>query len=162
MNRNTKRTFVLLLTVMLAILLTATVSAQGIDPAATYRAQLTGSEEVPPVETNARGRVELTFKHDASAVRFTLEVVNATDVVAAHIHCAPAGVNGPVGVTLFAGGPVNPNGVLASGTITSTDADNACGWEDLGDVLAAIESGNAYVNVHTLANPGGEIRGQLG
>jgi hypothetical protein len=57
-------------------------------------------------------------------------------------------------------GPVN--GILAEGLITAPDAGNACGWETLADVVAAIESGDTYVNVHT--NPGtpsGEIRGQI-
>jgi hypothetical protein len=70
-------------------------------------------------------------------------------------------VNGPVGVTLFEGGPVSPNGVLAAGTITAPDPENPCGWEDLADVRRAIRNGYAYVNVHTLAHPPGEIRGQL-
>jgi hypothetical protein len=55
--------------------------------------------------------------------------------------------------------------------VTAPDAANACGWTDLVDVVAAVESGNAYVNVHTNDGvdppntgpgdfPGGEIRGQ--
>jgi hypothetical protein len=63
-------------------------------------------------------------------------------------------------------------GTLAEGTITAADAGNACGWTDLASVLAAIESGNTYVNVHTNDGvappntgpgdfPGGEIRGQI-
>ncbi len=55
---------------------------------------------------------------------------------------------------------------------TALDAGNVCGWTDLDAVIAAMESGNAYVNVHTNDGvnppntgpgdfPGGEIRGQL-
>jgi hypothetical protein len=62
--------------------------------------------------------------------------------------------------------------MLAQGTITAPDAGNACGWTDLAAVLAAINSGNTYVNVHTNDGvappntgpgdfPGGEIRGQI-
>ena len=156
MNRRTKRIFVVLLTVMLALTVATRVAS-----ATTFRTSLTGSQENPPVETNARGRFEITFKPDGSAARFKLDVINIQNVVAAHIHCGPVGVNGPVGVTLFMGGPVSPNGTLASGTLTSPDEGNACGWEDMTDVLAAIQAGNAYVNVHTQAHPGGEIRGQL-
>ena len=71
------------------------------------------------------------------------------------------GVNGPVGVTLFLGSPVMVNGVLAEGPIEMPDANNGCGWLDLVDVLEAIESGDTYVNVHTLQSLPGEIRGQL-
>jgi hypothetical protein len=50
---------------------------------------------------------------------------------------------------------------LAQETITSPDDGNACGWQSLADVIAAIEAGDAYVNVHTTTVPSGEIRGQL-
>jgi hypothetical protein len=64
------------------------------------------------------------------------------------------------------------NGTLAEGTITAPDAGNGCGWTDLSAVLAAIRSGNTYVNVHTNDGvaplntgpadfPDGEIRGQI-
>jgi hypothetical protein len=95
--------------------------------------------------------------------------------VAAHIHCAPVGENGPVGVTLY--GPVPPGGgsvnvFVVQSTITDPDVGNACGWADLAAVVAAMRSGNAYVNVHTDdgvdpadTGPGdfqsGELRGQI-
>lgn len=126
-----------------------------------FRAHLSGDEEVPPVETNAQGQATFKFNDDATELEFRLNVANIDDVVAAHIHCAPEGVNGPVGVTLFSGGPVSPNGVLAKGTIMAPDDGNGCGWEDLEDVQMAMKNGDAYVNVHTLAHPPGEIRGQL-
>ncbi len=44
---------------------------------------------------------------------------------------------------------------------TALDAGNVCGWTDLDAVIAAMESGNAYVNVHTEKNGAGEIRGQV-
>lgn len=126
-----------------------------------FRAHLAGENEVPPVETNARGQTTFQLSRDGDELSYRLIVANIEDVVAAHIHCAPAGVNGPVGVTLFAGGPTSEPGVLAEGTITEPDEGNGCGWESLDDVLDAIRSGDAYVNVHTVANPPGEIRGQI-
>ncbi|HZB03132.1 MAG TPA: CHRD domain-containing protein, partial [Actinomycetota bacterium] len=99
---------------------------------------------------------------------------NIDNVFAAHIHCGAAGEAGPVGVTLFTG-PVAGgrfSGVLAEGTLTAPDPGNACGWTSLSQVLAAMEAGTAYVNVHTNDGvappntgpgdfPGGEIRGQI-
>ncbi|MGB9956353.1 PQQ-dependent sugar dehydrogenase [Haloferax prahovense] len=126
-----------------------------------FRAHLSGDEEVPPVETNAQGQATVAFDDDRTEFDYTLLVANVDDVVAAHIHCAPDGVNGPVGVTLFEGGPVSPDGVLAEATVTEPDADNGCGWESIADVYDAVQRGEAYVNVHTLGTPSGEIRGQL-
>jgi CHRD domain len=141
------------LSVALAVL-PSTVSA-GVN----FKATLSGDKEVPPVETQARGVAK--FKLRKGGLVFKVNVANIDDVVASHIHCGAVGVNGPVGVTLFAGGPVSVNGTLAKGVITAPDEDNDCGWPDLDAVVAALESGNAYVNVHTVANPGGEIRGQV-
>ncbi|WP_411967184.1 CHRD domain-containing protein [Haloferax sp. YSSS75] len=127
-----------------------------------FRAHLTGDEEVDPVETKAQGQMLVTFDDDLTELSYTLIVANIDDVVAAHIHCAPAGQNGPVGVTLFGGGPTSASGILAKETVTEPNPGNACGWTSIEDVYEAIQSGEAYVNVHTVANPSGEIRGQLG
>jgi hypothetical protein len=62
-------------------------------------------------------------------------------------------------VTLFAGAMDTEGEVQA--TFTSPEPGNACGWEDLGDVLAAMATGDAYVNIHTTQHRGGEIRGQI-
>jgi glucose/arabinose dehydrogenase len=130
-------------------------------PKRNFRAHLSGDAEVPPVDTDAQGQATFTFEEDDSELGFKLNVAEIEDVVAAHVHCAPDGVNGPVGVTLFDGGPVSPDGVLAEGTVTAPDEGNDCGWEDLSDVRTAMKNGYAYVNVHTLDNPAGEIRGQV-
>lgn len=126
-----------------------------------FRTHLSGDEQVPPVDTNAQGQAKFQLSKAGDELRFKLIVANIDDVTAAHIHCAPDGANGPIGVTLFEGGPTRQSGTLAEGTITQPDDGNGCGWESLDDVVAAIRSGETYVNVHTPANPGGEIRGQI-
>lgn len=126
-----------------------------------FRTRLSGDSEVPPVDTNAQGQAKFQLNKSGGALRFKLIVANIDDVVAAHIHCAPAGQNGPIGVTLFSGGPTSENGVLSEGRIAEPDDGNGCGWETLSDVVEAIRSGETYVNVHTVANPPGEIRGQI-
>jgi glucose/arabinose dehydrogenase len=126
-----------------------------------FRVHLDGGGEVPAVDTNAQGQGSFRVDETGSRIDFTLVVANIQDVFASHIHCAPAGVNGPIGVTLFAGDAANPDGVLAEGTIEEPDAGNACGWTTVEQVVQAIRFGLAYVNVHTLAHPSGEIRGQI-
>lgn len=141
----------------------------------SFRAVLSGADEVPPRDTLARGVATFRFAPDGTELGFRLVVANIQNVVAAHIHCGAPGVNGPVGVTLFSGaapGGGRTDGILAEGTVTSPDPGNACGWTTLAAVMTAIETGNTYVNVHTNdgvdpANtgpgdfPGGEIRGQI-
>ena len=126
-----------------------------------FRTHLSGENEVPSVDTNAQGQATFQLNKAGDELDYKLIVANIDDVVASHIHCAPAGQNGPVGVTLFSGGPTSDNGILAEGTITAPDDGNGCGWETLTDVVKAIRSGDTYVNVHTLAHPPGEIRGQI-
>jgi hypothetical protein len=139
-----------------------------------FVATLSGDQEVPARDTQAVGVATFKLRDDGTALRFKVNVANIDNVFAAHIHCGAVGVNGPVGVTLFMGAPAGSavNGTLAQGTITAPDAGNGCGWVDLAAVLAAMDSGDTYVNVHTDDGvappntgpgdfPGGEIRGQV-
>jgi hypothetical protein len=123
-----------------------------------FETELSGAEEVPPVETEGEG--EAKFESDETSVDFELKWNDlTTPAFAAHIHCGVTGVNGPVGVTLFAG-TMGTEGEVQS-TFTGPDPGNACGWEDLADVLGAMATGGAYVNVHTMQHPGGEVRGRV-
>jgi hypothetical protein len=127
---------------------------------ASFHASLSGDDEVPANDSKARGKALVDTSIEGQ-LSYRLIVANLDDTVAAHIHCAPPGVNGPIGVTLFRGGPVTVNGILAEATVTAPDLNNACLWLTIADVVAAIESGNTYVNAHTSLFPRGEIRGQL-
>jgi hypothetical protein len=139
-----------------------------------FVATLSGDEEVPARDTQAVGVAKFKLREDATVLEYKINVGNIQNAFAAHIHCGAVGVNGPVGVTLFAGPPAagRVNGTLAEGTITAPDPGNACGWADLAAVVAAIRSGATYVNVHTNDGvappntgpgdfPGGEIRSQI-
>ncbi|MCC6454605.1 MAG: CHRD domain-containing protein [Caldilineaceae bacterium] len=155
-----------LLSVLFVLFAVATTTAAS--SVKNFRTQLSGGEEVPAVVTNAHGKVQFKLTDDGSALQFRLVVANIVDVTAAHIHLAPAGVNGGIVVWLY---PLNgppgvlipgpSNGVLAEGTITAANLTGDLTGATLDDLIAAIVSGNTYVNVHTSANPGGEIRGQL-
>ncbi len=145
---------------LVLVLLLATAAAAPVQR--RFTARLTGDQEVPPVATDATGRAAYRFNADFSRMRFVLHVKNIEDVVAAHVHCGAFGESGPVGVTLFSGGPVSiQKGILVASAVSTPDAGNACGWETLEDVWQAMLSGDTYDNVHTLAHPSGEIRGQI-
>lgn len=128
-----------------------------------FHAHLNGSANVPAYDTSAQGQALFKFSEDAQTLYYKISAANIEDVFASHIHCAPAGANGPVGVTLLLlSEPVsNPDGVLVEGTVSQPDPGNQCGWTSLADVEDAIRAGDAYVNLHTTAHHSGEIRGQI-
>ena len=145
---------------LVVIALIATGAAPALGVRATYKTQLSASAEVPP--TVSSGRATAKFKTDSSSVNINWGFIWSrltSDAVAGHIHCGAAGTNGPVGVTLFSGSM----GTRASiaGTFNAPDAGNECGWVTTADVVAAMASGNTYVNLHTVNYPDGELRGQL-
>ncbi len=156
--------------VALAMFLLMGGTASAAPASSNFGAPLRGAEEVPPVDTDATGNAVFKLVEDGSALQFKLIVANIEDVTQAHIHCGAAGVNGPVVLFLFGfeEDGVTTNGILAEGTGTNEDiiavGDSlACpgGVADFDDLIAKMRSGDAYVNVHTVTNPGGEIRGQI-
>lgn len=126
-----------------------------------FSTTLSGQNEVPPVETEASGEATFVLTQNGEGIEYEVTVENIENVVAAHIHCGEPDENGPVGVTLYQGDPVSEDGVLAEDEVTAPDDGNDCGWENLADVVDAMRDGSTYVNVHTEANPAGEIRGQI-
>lgn len=128
-----------------------------------FNTSLKGDNEVPSRETNAAGEAIITISKDESYIHFKLIVANIEDVSGSHFHIAPAGSNGGVVAFLYsnpqASGP--ENGVLAEGYIMSEDLIGSLSGAELSDLISAIREGNVYVNVHTSAYPGGELRGQL-
>jgi CHRD domain len=105
---------------------------------------LSGSQEVPPVTTSASGKGTITVGDD-KAVSGSV-ITTGVEGTAAHIHQAAPGQNGPVIVPLTKSG--NTYTVPAGAKLTD-------------DQYAAYKAGNLYVNVHSAANKGGEIRGQI-
>ncbi|MBI4334538.1 MAG: CHRD domain-containing protein [Chloroflexi bacterium] len=132
-----------------------------------FRADLKGADEVPPVDSNATGRVQLKVAGDESMITFEMEVSGITDMTQSHIHLAPAGVNGPIVAWLV---PAKPpltlvrgelDLKLANGTIAAADLVGPMAGKTVGDLVAEMRAGNTYANVHTVAHPPGEIRGQI-
>jgi hypothetical protein len=117
--------------------------------------ELSGDQEVPPVDTPASGKAKFGFND----LLFKLQVDNIEDITAIHIHCAPKGQNGSVGVTLFSGGPVTQR--TFQGTVKNPDPANKCDWSNLEDVRIEMQQGNTYINAHTPGHPAGEIRDQI-
>jgi len=127
-----------------------------------FVAPLSGSQEVPPVDTKATGLAKFQVNKDGDEISYKLIVANIENVRFAHIHMAPEGQNGPVVVTLFPGPTTDgrTNGIIAEGSITASDVVGPLAG-DFDALIDRMTIGNAYVNVHTDANPPGEIRGQI-
>lgn len=128
-----------------------------------FFAKLRGRNEVPPVETDARGEAFFNLSRDELILKFKLDLFNIEDVTAAHLHLGAKGTNGPVIAFLF--GPItNPVSIecaTLTGMITQEDLVGPLAGQTLGTLVNEIISGNIYINVHTVQHSNGEIRGQL-
>ena len=177
---NKLRRSILLVALVVSLTVTATVFADSMK----FKTRLSGDQEVPPIgvviDTRAKGKAEFKLSKDGTELRYKLNVSKIENAFMAHIHMAPTGVNGPIVVWLFPGtapvpGPLGAgrqNGKIAEGVITAANLVGPLAGHPLSDLVAAIQAGNAYVNVHTNDGiaptntgagdyPGGEIRGQL-
>ena len=145
-----------------AIVVSATALACGDDNTTavpkdvTFGTTLNGAGENPAKNVPGVGTATIV-KSPAGTYTYTINYSGMTGpLTGAHIHGpATTGVNANVIV------PFNTTGAGASGTLTGTftSTNTATISNDSLDVL--MRTGNAYVNLHTTANPGGEIRGQL-
>jgi len=124
---------------------------------------LSGDQEVPPVVTAGSGVSEIIIDEVAMeiTVATTVDGIPADQLLMAHFHVAPSGENGPVVAFLLASPPPAPE--FSSLVVPDDIIPNAeVGVEDFDDLVEAIRAGDVYINIHTPANPGGEIRGQTG
>lgn len=113
----------------------------------TYEAVVNGAQEVPPTPSPATGQGTFVIDTDANTIDYNITFTDSlllAPETAAHIHCcAPPGVNAGVIIPLPLGNPK-----IGQGTYTEANE-------------AGILNGLSYVNIHTTAFPGGEIRGQI-
>jgi len=164
--------------VMLALMMLVIAGAAGVSTASdrSFKAHLSAGEEVPANESRGQGQANFWLSKDGTELHYRLIVANIENVIASHIHLAPAGVNGPVVAFLFGPAPAGGggfDGVLAEGTITAANLVGPLAGQPLSALMDAIAAGNTYVNVHTNDGvapagtgpgdlPAGEIRGQIG
>jgi hypothetical protein len=127
----------------------------------SFSAELTGGEEVPPVDTNATGIANL--QDNVQTINYQLSVNDLVNVTQAHIHRGEEGENGKIVVTLYnTTMPTGPmSGLLSQGNITAANLVGPLAGQQLTDLVSIMDNGTAYVNVHTKDFPLGEIRGQI-
>jgi hypothetical protein len=120
-----------------------------------FRAELTGAQEVPPVTTTAGGLVTATLDGSVLIVRGAFSGLESDYdlAIGSHIHRGAEGANGPI---VF---PLNP--ALEPGLRGGTWYGPENRFPMDAEQIQALLDGLLYVNVHSLDNPGGEVRGQL-
>lgn len=124
-----------------------------------FEFNLTGSEEVPPVQTNATGKAEISaYTVAGDTITYKVNAMNMKDVTAGHIHLGKPGENGPIVFTLFKYDPPK-NEVSESGTITADKLEGPMKGKKVYDMALAGANNSLYMNIHTVENPNGEIRG---
>lgn len=152
------------LSLAIAGLFILVASSQAQAQSTTFTAQLHGGNEVPGVVTGSVGTATVTWNTTTKAGTYRVDVYNMpVGTTASHIHVGAAGVGGPVVInfTVPAGGISNDFGLSGTFNCTNVVARAAQGVNSCEDFEQALLLNNTYVNVHSTANPGGEIRGQL-
>jgi hypothetical protein len=144
------------------------------------QASLSGTTEVPVVPSSpGTGTAVLTISSDRQQISYVLTYAGLTNVLQAHIHAGSPTERGGIILflcangTLKAGAPATappqdcpPSAGTVTGTLTAKDLvpvpaqGTTAAVNTFDDAVNQLLNGNTYTNVHTGANPGGEIRGQ--
>jgi hypothetical protein len=166
----TKTNPVFMLSTAFAAIIIMSVTAAGLINSASaqqeFTIKLSGSNEVPPVNTAGTGMATFQLSPDGKSLKYELDLMNMKGVMGAHIHSGKAGENGPVVAGLFNAAMTGPptgavNGQLSKGTITSVDLKGPLADKQIPYLVHLLKTGGAYINVHTSQYQNGEIRGQV-
>ena len=150
-----------------AVVATVTACESTTETKVTYKATLTGAQEVPTVSTSGTGTFNATLDQGSNILTYTIAYSGlGSAATMAHIH-------GPAAATVSAGVLVDLATSATTGRqLTLGTAGSGSGTINLsvGAVFAGVsgdslqkllDSGNAYVNIHSVNNGNGEIRGQI-
>ena len=169
-----------------AVLAVAALGVVGISAVALanesgkFEANLNGYQELPTLSTAGNGTLEARLNHDGTELSYTLSYAgpfnasgNPSNVTQSHIHFGGPAFTGGVSAFLCtnlgngpAGTPACPTqSGTVSGVITQTSIVGPTGQGiapgEYAELIRAIRAGAAYANIHTVAFPPGEIRGQI-
>jgi hypothetical protein len=160
-----------LATAVLAVVILAPIGTASAQEGLRFRGDASAAQEVqdPPVESEGSGTGRFTFERDLSELDARVDVEGlVSDVAAAHLHCAPAGVNGPIVVDLLPTTGVMDGRIVDDvfdneDVIIEEDCLDLCGFEinNIASLRQAAADACLYLNVHTDDFPDGEVRGQL-
>jgi hypothetical protein len=154
--------FISVLSVGSVSILLNTVKAQ---EGQSFSATLSGSDEVPPTESNSTGTANFKVNDNNSQLSYWLNITGIKKVNQAHIHNGSTGENGDIIATLSKGksakGDDRPPQIGFAGNITKDELQGPLKDKEISDLVSLMSDGKAYVNVHTDKYPDGAIRGQV-
>lgn len=162
MNTRLLLTTILVLAVSLSALVTLPTVDQIYAVKRIYDAPLSGENEVPPVQSSATGLAEFTPPVN-DTIKYRINITGISGATGAHIHSGQAGENGEVVADLLTSMKVNDvsYGMTIRGNLSDSSLKGPMEGKTLEDLVAAMDSGETYVNIHTTQHPDGEIRGQI-
>ena len=121
---------------------------------------MTGDGEVPPSGEAGFGEAIVIVNDDGDQITIDSYFDGLTGpATASHIHVGPPDATGPV-VLPFGGFPADTTGHYMA-VLTADNFVPGGGLQTFSDLIDAMVNGNTYMNIHTQAHPGGEIRGQV-
>jgi hypothetical protein len=133
-------------TILLACIAVLAIASPSMAASINMKADLKGASEVPPTDSKGTGSVTATFDTASKKLSWKGTVSGLSGpATAAHFHAGEAGKNGGVAVPITG---ADKGSFEGSATLTDAQADE-------------LMAGKWYVNVHTAANKGGEVRGQV-
>lgn len=150
------------LTTMMAVMVMGAAATSGAQTV-SMTANLSGANETPGVVTGAFGTAVVTYDAATQTVNWTIDVFNMpSGTTNAHFHVGGPGVAGPTAVNIaFPAGVSNDYRLTGSATAANLLVRGDQGLRSWEDFVQALLGGQIYINIHSAANAGGEIRGQV-
>ena len=137
------------------------VHAQGL---IGFYTNLTGMEEVPPINTTASGLAVLLYNNESSQLSYLVNVTGLEKISDSRIHNGTRGINGDVVIPLKGNETADKKelaSILFQDDMKVNDLQGPLEGKKITDLVKLMSNESAYVNILTERNPGGEIRGQL-
>jgi hypothetical protein len=125
-----------------------------------YTAQLSGNNEVPPTDSSATAYAYLETA--GNELKYSIGETGIADPTATHLHSGTNGENGDIVADLPSSYKNwNITHKFSDGSITNSDLIGPLKGKTLEDLMAAMDKGEIYINIHSILHPEGEIRGQI-
>jgi len=146
---------------LLSLLLVSATCSNFVYAQNKFRAKLDANNEVPPVDSTAKGVANFKVKDDA--INSKINITGITDISGAQIIMGKIGLNGDPVVDLLKTGEKSErsDGVAIKGNFTASDFGGSMEGKGLSDLQSAMTANQTYVNIMTSEHPEGEISGSI-